>query len=343
MLGLVTTALEAIGIVVNEFEASGEAFWYENTNNKDRTIWHARFRVECFCRSIKERNDEYSPIQVTAYQGVEFGNMSKKITLFLFLCAFAAFFAFGMRANASVPIDVYPWEIELEDNKVFYMTPPQLPSQGTKNFLDLPDISEERMQIKSGLYYNEEPLRNIYYIDISAHKHHVFISDCGIYLVTLQDTLDNFNGEILGGGLINFFGNGNLIKSYGAKDLLRYPDTVPETSAGYFWRYDGSTPLNKEANFDQEANTLTVDTYTRDVFVFDIKTGEIVSDAIPGIPTIETDEIIDGTIPGIPQDEAVETVNGTIPGIPQHIFFISIGIGIVACVAVLFFIQKRRK
>ena len=205
-------------------------------------------------------------------------DMKKKIVLFLSLCIFTCFTFFNMCANASVPVEVFPWEVTFEDyGRIFYMTPPQLPHQSQLDFFNMPEVSEERMRIKTGLYYNESLLTNIYHVDIVAHRCSVIFSICGSYFATLQHTIDNFDREILGGGLVNFFSNGNLIKSYTVEDLLANPDEVTYTSAGKFWKSGGTRRFNQQANFNPETNALTVETFERQTFIFDISTGEIIS------------------------------------------------------------------
>ena len=224
-------------------------------------------------------------------------------------CMLTALFAFNMRVKASIPVAVFPWEVVFEDaNMIFYMTPPQLPHQSELDFFNYPDISEERMQIKSGLYYNETPLRNIYYVDIIAHKNHVIFSACGNYFATIQNTTDNFDGETLGGGLVNFFDNGILIKSYGVKDLINFPFMLPWTSAGVFWRHDGSRALDHQEIYNPETNELTITTYEQRVFVFDITTGRIIQSPIPIM-----------------------------------FLFIAIGFGVAMCVFILIVTRRRKK
>ena len=199
----------------------------------------------------------------------------KKIRLFLYFCVATALFA-NIPVRASLPIDVFPYEIVFEDtNMIFYMTPPQLPPQDQLDWFNYPDISEERMKIKTGMYYNEEPLRNIYYVDINAHRSSMFFSQCGTYLVTIQSTLDNFNNEDLGGGLVNFFSNGSLIKSYKTSKLVRIPMLLPWTSAGIFWLSDECCTEQKTI-FNPITNELTITTYEEYVFVFDVATGKII-------------------------------------------------------------------
>ena len=204
----------------------------------------------------------------------------KKRTLFcMCFCVIIAFFAFDTQAKANLPVAVSPWEVTFKAaNMVFYMTPPKLPPQGQLDFFHYPEISEERMQIETGLYYDENPLRNIYYVDIVAHRSHVIISACGSYIAAIQNTIDNYDGEVVGGGLVNFFDNGRLVKSYGVDDIIDTPSMLHKTSAGVFWMAGGGSALDHNAAFNPETNELTLETYEHRVLVFDITTGEIIQE-----------------------------------------------------------------
>jgi len=205
--------------------------------------------------------------------------MKKKITLFLCVSVITVFFLCETRIQASLPVHPVPWEIVFEEaNMIFYMTPPQRPPEDQMRFFRIPEISEERMQIRTGLYCGTT-LEIIYYIDINAHRGSVFFSSCGKYIATMQNTVDNFDNENLGGGLINFFSNGILVKSYGVEDLRVNENNLPWTSAGVFWRYQGSSAFDLDSNFNMQENTLTVKTGENNVFVFDITTGEIIGNS----------------------------------------------------------------
>lgn len=202
---------------------------------------------------------------------------------FFFLTVVSVFFVFGKQVEASIPIFPVPWEISFEEmNMIFYMTPERKPLQSQMDFFSISEISEERMQIRTGLYCKTST-ENIYYVDISAHRNNVIFSVCGRYIATIQNTVDNFNGEKLGGGLVNFFNNGVLVKSYEAEDLITEQDNLQWTSAGIFWRYDGSRALEHEVIFNPQTNSLTIETIENSVFIFDMTTGDIISSTGPSI------------------------------------------------------------
>ena len=199
----------------------------------------------------------------------------KKITLFLCLCLIIIAFSYNMRVEAGFVFNPLPWEVVFEDdNRIFYMTSRQLTDWERSRM----DASEERMQIRTGLYYIGEPRINIYYADINAHPSSVVFSRCGMYFATISWTADNFHGENLGGGVVNFFNNGVLIRSYALNDLLRNPRTMVHTSAGDSWTRGlpdwRSWPDNSAAILNTNEFTLMTTDYR--IIVFDITTGRIV-------------------------------------------------------------------
>ena len=204
--------------------------------------------------------------------------MRKFLILLFCLSICTAFFALGTQVKASVPIQEFLWEQEFEaTNWIFFMTPTVPLEQLSAPFTDFSNVSEERLQIRTGLYHNTTPPESIYYLDISANKSSVFFCSCGIYIVTMQNTLENYDGESLGGGLINFFEKGVLISSFDDIDLLRNADELEATSAGTFWRDDGSRVFDRQTYFDAEEKLLTVRTAEGNVFVFNVVTGNMIT------------------------------------------------------------------
>jgi len=203
--------------------------------------------------------------------------MKKSVLLFFCVTVVAISFISPKQIEASIPYPIFHWEVVFEEvDMIFYMTPTRLPSQVDFDWFNMPEISEERMQIRTGLYCITTR-ENIYYIDINAHKWNVFFSSCGRYIVTIQNTVDNFDSESLGGGLINFFDNGILVKSYGVEDLIINQNNLPWTTAGMFWRYGEGSIFDRERFFNVHASTLTITTLENNVFVFDITSGDVIA------------------------------------------------------------------
>jgi hypothetical protein len=172
---------------------------------------------------------------------------------------FVAFCIFEKTAKACASEEISSWEVKFENGTIFYMTSP---SWGW-------GITEERAQIRTGLYYDTEPLENIYFANINAHKGSVFFSECGKYFATVQRLYNNFDSETLGGGLVNFFENGVLTKSY---DTNKIPIRTPPGWRDEPWHSYGAIEAGLNA---LNENTLTISTITNHTFDFDITTGEI--------------------------------------------------------------------
>jgi len=190
--------------------------------------------------------------------------MKKK--LIVLLCAFML--AFGLTsklAAASGPANPY-WEFVFEDlGKIFFMTPD--PGWwGTPQ-----DVSRERMQIRSGLYYNVYPLVNIFYFDGYYRPEEAFFSECGTFLAGIKTEMPSENSFCQ--RMVSFYKNGELVGSYQREhffdeersaDYLIRERIVQMTTGGIFWDKD------EERAFDPLTNILTVVTKERNVFTFDI-------------------------------------------------------------------------
>ena len=148
-------------------------------------------------------------------------------------------------------------------------------------------MSEERQQIRSGMYYNTTPLINIFYLDEGPfgigyyRQNEAFFSNCGTYLAGINTTL-----SYDGGNLVNFYRNGSLIRSYGWRDfsgdrrewnevLSDSRNNFSLTPGGFFWDEWEAREL------DAYNNVLTIVTLDGSVFTFDITTGDIISHTSP--------------------------------------------------------------
>jgi len=181
-----------------------------------------------------------------------------------------------------------PWEAEFEEyGRVFFMTPLS-PEHMLWWEYDGPDeellaqtveqTGEKRLQIRSGLYYNTDPLVNIYYVD--EYFHHLFFSSCGIYFVHVGPSSPWGSRAHPDGYAVRFFRHGTNETSYRIEDLTSH--VWHSTTAGVLWIEQDTL------SFNQQANTLSLRTIENRAFTFDITTGEIISGPrnIPSIPII---------------------------------------------------------
>lgn len=160
-----------------------------------------------------------------------------------------------------------PWELVFEDaGRILYMTP-QSQSEIIHRFL-IEDYGEERMAIRSGLYYNTTPPQVIYYTDRFFYEDTVFFSNCGMYFALLITTP---SANVIHGDVIWFYERGVLIRSYRAEELLSDPVRIARVNGWWLWIRQNSIEHNKSGN------TLSLTTTDNRAYVFDITTGEIIS------------------------------------------------------------------
>ena len=215
-----------------------------------------------------------------------------------------------------------PFTIEVEEGaKIVWITP-----EG-ENF-------DERNKDypKSGLYYNENPLRNIYYFDDHFHQYNYYLheqsfvySDDGVYFVHIpwarQNAAYSTDGEA-----IMIYKNGAFFKSYTVGELVKDMSKAKFSESHVIWeKYE-------ERVFDSKENILTVTTLDDIVISFDITTGEIVNnEEVPMLQsaTKETDS----------PDSKSNVYNYIIVG------FVAMCIVIIAgmCILALVILTKKRK
>jgi hypothetical protein len=177
---------------------------------------------------------------------------------FAIFCLFAVLLFSEEAAESCASLPITPWEAEFEDGTIFFMTP--------LDYFD-PSSDDERLRIRTGLY-TTNPLENIYFADINAREQSVFFFGNGKYFATVQIPYRNFDREILGGGLVNFFTDGVLSTSYCTAELHFKGRSGWRKEPWH--RYEAITATQNE-------NELTVETVNKNVFVFDITNGEIIS------------------------------------------------------------------
>lgn len=127
------------------------------------------------------------------------------------------------------------------------------------------DIQDENIRSqysKSGLYIKGENMP-LWTVDWYAFR--VNISLDGKYLVRWGDwpIIRYYDAMAL-----EFYDNGQMIKSYVVKDLVTAPSLLPETVSHYEWE--------ETSSFDAVQNILWLKTLNKEEYTFDITTGEII-------------------------------------------------------------------
>ena len=143
------------------------------------------------------------------------------------------------------------------------------------------EYGEERMGIRSGLYYNTDPLTSIYYVDHFFHQFSTFLSNCGMYFASV---FEGPSMDVIHGNVVWFYERGSLTKSYRTEDLMNNPNRTVSTEryGRNFWVKRGT--LEHNAN----ENTLSLITADDRAITFDITTGEIIRAPIYRPPVLTT-------------------------------------------------------
>lgn len=114
----------------------------------------------------------------------------------------------------------------------------------------------------SGQYLNDGSTTPLWTVDWYAFN--VYVASDGVHLVREGPWALGAGDEAL-----TFFANGKQLKSYEVNDILDFVWFLPHTVSHFIWKRD--------IKLDDYNNVLNVTTLHRDKYVFDLKTGEIVS------------------------------------------------------------------
>ena len=123
----------------------------------------------------------------------------------------------------------------------------------------------------SGLYPENSPIAQW---TVDWYSYEVFISANGEYLVRTGPWATDGSSEAL-----SFFNKGKLLKSYKVDDLVRYVSALPHSVSHFQWE--------QSLKVDNDKNTLEAITLENGQFMFDLKTGEVLSQHLPIIPSSE--------------------------------------------------------
>lgn len=161
-------------------------------------------------------------------------------TLFLIFLILPA-----IHSSAEPPPPPTPWELEIEEGLVFYMTP-----------LDYEELGYPR----SGLYREGEL---IYEVESYFYFGEVHFSKDGMSFLVVPRP---------GGCLwvVAFYKQGERVHVFTLDDVLENPERVSETTVGYFWEGPQGRNLNRDRN------TLSVTTVEHNEITFDLSSGLIV-------------------------------------------------------------------
>ena len=129
------------------------------------------------------------------------------------------------------------------------------------------DIQEiRRVYSQSGLYRNDGSTVPLWTVD--WYTYGVEIASDGVHLIRHGPWASSTEQEA-----VSFFANGKLLKTYQIRELVDNPALLQHTFSHFFWLEDG--------RFDDDRLEYTLRTKDGNQFVFDVRTGEIVSKSRP--------------------------------------------------------------
>jgi hypothetical protein len=153
---------------------------------------------------------------------------------------------------------------------VFVMIAPVPLDSDAKRWIEekAAEISEiRRVYSRSGLYRNDGSTEPLWTIDWYAH--YIEVGSDGIHLIRMGPWASSTDTEAL-----SFFANGELMRTYEVRDLVSTSLLLPHSVSHFQWL--------DESNVDEGRQEFTVRTLDGNRFVFDMRTGQIVSESRPG-------------------------------------------------------------
>lgn len=172
------------------------------------------------------------------------------------LAAFILVLLWARNAFADSPIPPHNWERIVGSHRFVMLSP----------YDRTPQASAERPYPAAGLYRGTDSQEPLWTIDWYAHEEEVFLSANGDYLARLGPWPlgGNFN-ELA----VAFYRNGSLTKAYLVRDLVRNPETLPQSESHYTW--------HRAVSYDPIQLRLEVVTTPGITYLFDVTTGDILS------------------------------------------------------------------
>lgn len=155
--------------------------------------------------------------------------------------------------------------ISSNEKYVFVMIAPLTLEQEVKHWIE--SKQKETFEIrsmypKSGMYINDGSKEPLWTVDWFSDD--VEIANDGLYLVRPGPW-----ARVLEDDAITFYKNGQLIKNYKINQLISKKRKLEYTVSHFFWE--------KQSLFDREKMKYYIETLDGKHFIFDIKTGEILS------------------------------------------------------------------
>lgn len=114
----------------------------------------------------------------------------------------------------------------------------------------------------SGMYLNDGATTPLWTVD--WYHHSVLVASDGVHLVRFDPWVSDRSDEAF-----TFFAGGEAIRTYKVSDLVDIEAVLPQTVSHFEWEGD--------IHLDDEKRVLAVTTLSKEKYVFDYATGELVS------------------------------------------------------------------
>lgn len=185
-------------------------------------------------------------------------------------------------ARADSPASPYTYRVTSANGKyAFVMLSPNSVDDECREWNEATAAEIRRLRCEyavSGLYPANESARALWTVD--WYRHGVEVASDGVHLLRggpcpyLPRDRDGPGSEELATEAVSFFANGRLIRTYSIGELVDRPDELPRSVTHFNWL--------REASLDDERSEYTVVTLDGNRFVFDLRTGDIVSQSRVG-------------------------------------------------------------
>ena len=148
--------------------------------------------------------------------------------------------------------------------------------------------SAGKQYFSSGLYTNDGSNVPIWTIDWYAPI--VYVSSDGEHLARIGccPSLKNSNKPDIQELAVAFYENGKLLKRYPISDLINNPSGLPKSVSHFQW--------DKDVSFDDTLSELTIITTEDNKYVFNVKSGEMITGEASPITSFAPEDIKENII-----------------------------------------------
>jgi hypothetical protein len=123
----------------------------------------------------------------------------------------------------------------------------------------------------SGLYRNDGSSQLLWAMQYISWRQRITLSSDGHHLVVWGGW--SYHDATYSNTAFSFYEDSKLLTTYSVRDLVAYPEDLPDTAGHYEWLLDDS--------FNDARGLLTIETYNHEKYVFSLNTGQPISSYVP--------------------------------------------------------------